>query len=287
MKHLLAAPLLLAMAATGAAFAADLDLPRAVPVKAPVVPAIDWTGFHLGAHGGWGWSKTDAAFVGTDPAGVAGLILGGAFGGDPAGSPGLAADGATAGVGIGYDWQIDRRWLVGLSADISWSDITGSGDTTFLVTRSFTRWMSIATRRDVDWYGTVMARLGVLPTERLLVYGTGGFAYGRVSSAVELTSAMDLRFNNPNGGFDCTFGGACFAGSSARIGLGWAAGAGVEYALTTHLTVRGEYLHVDLGGDSVDVAATTPPAGNRPASFTAAIGHGGLDILRAGVRYRF
>ncbi|WP_423754295.1 outer membrane protein, partial [Brucella melitensis] len=36
----------------------------------------------------------------------------------------------------------------------------------------------------VHWFGTVRARLGFTPTERLMVYGTGGLAYGKVKTSL-------------------------------------------------------------------------------------------------------
>ena len=36
-------------------------------------------------------------------------------------------------------------------------------------------------RAKIDWFGTARARLGFLVNDQLLVYGTGGLAYGKVA----------------------------------------------------------------------------------------------------------
>ena len=64
MKNILAATVL--MISAGTASAADM---RAVPytpyTKAPYVsPAYDWTGFYIGAMGGYGWSDEVRASIG-------------------------------------------------------------------------------------------------------------------------------------------------------------------------------------------------------------------------------
>jgi hypothetical protein len=45
------------LVAAGSALAADLSL-KAPP--APLPPAPTWTGFYIGANGGWGWANVNA-----------------------------------------------------------------------------------------------------------------------------------------------------------------------------------------------------------------------------------
>ena len=91
----------------------------------------------------------------------------------------------------------------------------------------------------LPWFGTTRGRLAFLVNPALLLYGTGGVAYGRAEVSVP--------------------------GASVKIpGVGWAAGAGVQDALTPQWSIGAEYLHVELdgpsasaGGVSIDTKATT------------------------------
>ena len=43
-----------------------------------------------------------------------------------------------------------------------------------------TETLTHASKSQLDWFGTARGRFGYVPTPRLLVYGTGGLAYGEV-----------------------------------------------------------------------------------------------------------
>jgi len=63
-RFLLSALGLVAVGVAAPASAADLYKKAPPPPPAPVVPIYDWTGFYIGANGGWGQanaSLTDAA----------------------------------------------------------------------------------------------------------------------------------------------------------------------------------------------------------------------------------
>jgi len=95
-----------------------------------------------------------------------------------------------------------------------------------------------------------------------------------------LTAQLD-RVTGPN----------CFLGNSSRIGVGWTAGAGVEYALWNNLTLKVEYLFVNLGsGDTTNVVAVSPgevsPSAT-PSSFTGAFGTPNFQVVRGGGNWKF
>jgi outer membrane immunogenic protein len=80
----------------------------------------------------------------------------------------------------------------------------------------------------LPWFGTTRTRLGFLVNPALLLYGTGGVAYGRVEESVP--------------------------GASVKVpGVGWTAGAGVQYAFTPQWSIGAEYLHIELDGPSENV----------------------------------
>jgi outer membrane immunogenic protein len=209
---------------TGAADAADLPLPEAAPIVAPAL-GYDWTGFYVGLNAGWGWGDTEHfndVGVTTDDFDMDGFVAGGQ---------------------IGYNFQ--WNWLVlGAEADIQWSDIDGSTDNIVCFPDT------CAT--DIDWFGTVRGRAGVA-FNRLLIYGTGGLAYGEV---------------------DAVCCGAVFDKNDTN--WGWTAGGGVEVGFTPRISFKAEYLFVDLDDVSQNVPGTVLTA---EADAT--------HIVRAGFNWRF
>jgi outer membrane immunogenic protein len=137
----------------------------------------------------------------------------------------------------------------------------------------------------------VRGRLGFLITPNWLVYGTGGFAYGRVEQTWTLTNTANgisvLVLTPPS--FSCPAASVCAAGSNSEIQTGWTAGGGFEYLLpnirilNSATTVKLEYLYVNLGSQNVIVPTLTNPA----ASFTASSDDIAFHVVRAGVNVKF
>ena len=71
----------------------------------------------------------------------------------------------------------------------------------------------------LDWLGTTRARVGFVatPDNRLMIYGTGGVAYGGGSAHLSV--------------FDATNGFFFDSGSHSATRAGWTIGGGVEYAV--------------------------------------------------------
>jgi outer membrane immunogenic protein len=117
------------VAAGGLAGAADM------PIKAPpkpVAPAAvyNWTGFYVGANGGYGWKDPTVTFTPND-ANAQGFTCGGAFGGTCAPPASFGINGGFGGLQAGYNWQLGRQWVAGLETDFDWSDIKGTGTSNF------------------------------------------------------------------------------------------------------------------------------------------------------------
>jgi outer membrane immunogenic protein len=271
---------------TGAsALAADM------PVKAPPPVAPSWTGFYAGLNAGYAVGHRNVDFLPTDGAVVILTCGAGGFGCPP--SRAFDISGGLGGVQIGYNWQFAPTALVGLEADFDGSRIRGGGTSTF-------NWGGFGpaspavfdASQNVKWFGTVRARLGWLPTSNFLLYATAGLAYGRVEEFVGFTAG-----GNALGGGGAIFcsqlAGAvivpnCAAGGTSRTAVGWTAGGGFEFALGNNVSVKTEYLYVNLGGgDTVIVAArNNPPVFPAGTAFTAPYSRTDFHVARVGVNFK-
>jgi len=286
MKKIVLATALLAL---GSASAFAADLPARTYTKASVAgPAYNWSGFYFGANGGYGFQDQAVNHSANNEAGQ--IVL-------PVGpldilpqSPTLFSPrGAVGGAQAGYNRQFDRNWLVGVEADFDASWIRGSGNTNY---KTFAGAPAIISADEaIDWFGTVRARLGFIPTERLLVFGTGGLAYGEVSTDLNVPNTIPRGTGSQSGaGFSyrCTAGGPpCFLGSQSQTNAGWTVGGGGEFMITRNITFKAEYLYVNLGHVSgVASAQATLPA-TTPATFTATFGSVSFNTARVGLNYKF
>jgi outer membrane immunogenic protein len=271
------------LAATSA-FAADLA-PR-MYAKAPAVAVVvyDWTGFYIGGNAGysWGREKTDGTVTGTQSVSVFRTAGPDLLPGFPVVTS-LAAlplsgradvNGFIGGGQFGYNWQ-RGTWLFGLEADFQGSDERGRGDVCTVAGCPLGSAVVTANYK-LDWFGTARGRLGFLPAERVLLYATGGLAYGHFAANAPLVP---------------------LSWGSTRAG--WTVGAGVEAAIDRNWSVKLEYLYMDLGdvGSSSTSATTVTNAPNTPSqgfntvtttTFTSAFNTRFTDnIVRVGVNYRF
>ena len=143
---------------------------------------------------------------------------------------------------IGYNWQIGQ-FVIGAEGDIDWSGIKGT--TTVLCP------FGCQTRN--HWLATVRGRVGYA-FDRFLPYLTGGLAVGDINTSVP---------GLPGGSI---------------TNAGWTIGGGLEFGVVSNVSVKAEYLYVDLGGFNCGLNCGLLPAGD--ASFHA-------NVLRAGLNVRF
>jgi outer membrane immunogenic protein len=268
--------------------AADMAV-KASPAPAPSVAS--WTGFYLGVDAGYGWTNNSVTLAPNDPASAS--ILAGTGLGAPGEQPvvssyNLRPSGAVGGIEAGYNWQVGRNWLWGIESDFSFSRLNGQAIGTSLFVNGTTQSANVL--QDTDWYGTIRGRLGWLATPNLLIFGTGGFAYGRVGESANYV------FNgigiggfaiNPAGSFSvsCTVNVSCFLGNSNTIQTGWTAGGGAEWMFMPHVSLKAEYQIIDLGTQTVTTTAQIAPvAGTAPASFSAAF-RDQIQVVRVGLNW--
>lgn len=290
---------LFAMAALGvlAVPAMAADMAPAPFYKAPVpVPIVSgWTGWYVGGNVGGAWSN-DPVTVGTSnvafcpaPGCTAAFATSQISAQGASGSFGGNKTGVIGGGQFGYNWQIAPTWVAGFETDFQGisgaSSLNGGGGTIGLpgfpgasVTTN-----GVTVTKEIDWLGTVRGRLGYLVTPGLLVYGTGGLAYGDAKSSTSISQTL-------NG-----FGGIApdYASSASVSGTraGWTAGGGIEWMIFPRWSVKAEYLHYDLGSvtynGTLGPANTVVPFGNYFVNNVASTTRFDGDIVRAGVNYHW
>ena len=111
-KFLLGTVGLIALGMAAPATAADLAARPYTKAPPPMVaPIYDWTGFYIGANGGWGQSNSCLNFVD-------------AFGHFTDFADGCRSrSGGLVGGQIGYRWQANQ-WVFGLEAQGDWADLS-------------------------------------------------------------------------------------------------------------------------------------------------------------------
>ena len=281
-----------AIALTGSALAADLPYRAPPPVYLPPPPVPTWTGLYLGINAGYTWSNTNAvrtvtANVFGNPALVGGPQFGVASAALAAASVPAKIDGFIGGGQIGYNYQFANSFVVGLEADIQGIAASGGRTTRFSQATAagfagFPINQTLSASRDLDYLGTVRGRLGFPITPTLLVYGTGGLAYGQTKSSTNITQVVLNAAALPNA--YSSFGRY----SNTRVG--WTAGGGIEWLFTPNWSLKAEYLYYDLGSATYALsplqnfnAAGTLFTQGAPVSRTRFTG----NVVRAGLNYHF
>ena len=195
-----------------AAPAVAADLPARTYSKAPTMVAAvyDWSGFYVGANGGWGSSRKCWDF--TTPAGVF-VAAEGCH----------DASGGVAGGQIGYRWQ-SSAWVFGIEAQGDWADLRGSNQSLFAPT--FTN------RSRIDAFGLFTGQVGyAFNTALLYVKGGAAVTADRFDSLTTVGNVV-----------------AGVTGDQTR--WGGTIGAGVEYAFAPNWSAGVEYDHLFMGNKS-------------------------------------
>lgn len=268
-----------------------------IPVKARPAPAAiySWTGFYAGANVGHGWDGGRERLRGDGDFGAGSTVLNALqdnvtafpqmFLDNPT-SRNIDASGFVGGGQFGYNWQLAPNWVAGIEADIQYANVKGS--VSFASTFPGVQY-SLTSSHRLEWLGTVRGRFGYLLTDRLLAFATGGFAYGKTKAdaAIANISGIGQGILIPNGfitDLTCPAFSVCIAGSGSRTSVGWVAGGGLEFAAWNNVTLKFEYLRVDLNDLTVRLVSQPPATGN--GSVTATFDNS-YNIVRAGANFRF
>jgi outer membrane immunogenic protein len=269
------------------ASAADLA-PAPLYIKAPpieVAPACVWCGWYVGGNVGYAGSEStsvNSSAVVTNP-GVLGVL----------GIPAASAAALTTGIPVGsqkgiigggqfgYNFQ-SGRFVAGFEADIQELSGRATGTSVTAVPNPVFGGSANATltaTNSVNWLGTVRGRIGIAATPNLLIYGTGGLAYGGVNSSTGINQSFSA--------LGLLTGTSLASGNFSETRVGWTVGAGGEWMFTSNWSAKLEYLHYDLGsanyGTTVNSSVLGLPFTLGQSSSTNFRG----DIVRVGLNYKF
>lgn len=292
-KHLPSFAAALLFATSCSAFAADLATKKAP--SAPL-PTPMWKGFYVGLNAGGIWSNGGSADVTTYPL-TATLVNNSNNGTYYTSLNGPLNTSSTSGFlgggQLGYNWQpgyLNNNLVFGFEADIQ--GVVSTGKTNLTLNRMVplssdgSVLNSINANGNMDFFGTVRGRLGYLTMPNLLVYGTGGLAYGGVSYSANL---VQYGLNNQGTVNQLAVGN----GNYSNVQVGWTAGAGAEWMFMPNWSAKVEYLYYDLGNTDLQVNTTA----GRLDSTSAAPAAGTIwtssninerltgNLVRAGVNY--
>jgi outer membrane immunogenic protein len=298
MKKLLLSAISLA-ALSGSAFAADLPS-RKEPVIAPPPPPM-WTGFYAGLNLGGAVSTSSNAFTSSSafesPANIAAGIPTTGVALANMGNTSVSGAGLIGGGQVGYNYQWNQNFLVGLEADIQGSTVAGSGNRTGAGLDNWnyggyypfsrTTYATQNINANLNWFGTVRGRLGYLFTPTLLVYGMGGLTYGGVSANVRSDNYSNISSTAAGVAFNTNSMNTL--GSASNTLVGWNAGGGAEWMFMPNWSAKVEAFYYNLGSLNVSSSAfQVTPSG--AIGYTVAnntnISFNGV-VARAGVNYHF
>lgn len=134
----------------------------------------------------------------------------------------------------------------------------------------------------LNWFGTVRGRIAATVTPTVLLYATGGLAYGEITT----TNTAGTNITGTQGTNNFTLTPVAGSASSTTTRVGWTIGAGIEGVVSGNWTAKLEYLYVDLG--DVSGAFVTPVTGRSGGLLTSHYSsHITDNILRVGLNYRW
>jgi outer membrane immunogenic protein len=249
-KFLLGTVGLVALGMAAPASAADLAA-RPYTKAPPMIAAVyDWSGFYIGANGGWGSSRKCYDF---SPAGV--FVA----------SEGCHdATGGTVGGQVGYRWQASQ-WVFGLEAQGNWADFQGRNQSLLFPT--------FDNQTRVDAFGLFTGQVGVAFNNALL-YVKGGAAVTSDRYRSLLTGTGTVVTQNLE---DTRWGAVVGVGAEYGFAPNWSFA--VEY---DHMFMQDRTYNFINNG-------VAPPPGGGPAGtlFVTDRVRQDVDIVTARINYRW
>lgn len=274
-------------------------------------PKPKWEGFYVGLNAGGIWSTNSTNILssvvpgsqsplypnGATYTGMQSAL--GATGNIPTHNGGFIGGGQ-----IGYNWQFTDYWVGGLETDFQGISprhnegessnivpLIGSYDAgSYIFAPGEFYSTTLNSNKLTNYLGTIRGRVGGLATPTLLIMGTGGLAYGNVSSSSSITQTNNERsLYAPNLAPFTLDPKTVTSGQYSNTRLGWAAGADAEWMFIPNWSAKIGYLYYDLGRVNYAVSPTVTriPVNASPVVAVASQVTTRFDgnIFRVGISY--
>jgi len=241
-----------------------LALVAALPAAAQDSP---WSGWYVGGNIGanWGDSSTKA----TVSAGTGAVVI------PPAdinlinatGDDGSNRTGFTGGIEAGFNYQTGS-WLLGLETDFVALEVSQRQTLNLQSTLPLTppTTYQLNQRAKTNWMWSLRPRVGWV-SGPLLIYGTGGIATSDIKVKFDLSDNRTPQ--------------NVVSGDHSKTKVGWIAGLGAGYAISSNMSVKGEWLYADFGSVSTSVTSARNFVTLKSEAKVRS------NLLRIGVDYRF
>jgi outer membrane immunogenic protein len=257
-------------------------LEPAGPAPAMEAPApmktSNWSGLYFGGHLGYGWSADNSNEVLNFDTNLDGTYDDTVFTAPPtplnAFGPGFCGGTTTStspttgcdddkggfdgGIRLGYDWDFDG-FVVGGLLEGSFADVSDSvsGFSTTPASYTFTR--------DLNYLLAARLRAG-FAFDSVLLYATGGYAYGDVDHSFVTSNGVNSFTGNNDDGLS-----------------GYQLGGGAEYMLSDSLSFGVEYIYTSL--DDADYFVAVGPGTAGPTNPFLQANAAGTNIQRSEDRF--
>ena len=214
-------------------------MPVKAPVyKAPIIEAVNWTGFYIGGFGSADLGTADWNYItGSATPHIGGYDVGG---------------------NIGYNWQ-NGRVVFGVEGALEKTNLNGgtacgplvSGTNTFpLPSTNGSPMFQMTCNAWANWIAEATARIG-FTWDRALFYVRGGGAWTTEHFSATCNLGP-LQAVNPTGQQCTNPARALSTGLAADIGrAGWLVGWGTEFALTRNWSAKAETSYLSFGDKNV------------------------------------
>jgi outer membrane immunogenic protein len=252
-----------------------------MPVKAlpPVAYGVNWTGFYVGGHVGYGWGNKDFSLPD-----IAGEKFGDCQGshqecfdfsklGSPALSHKLA--GLLGGAQAGFNLQ-SGAFVYGVEGQLSWTGMKEDSLSKLGEFRFVNCWYDVSKEIDlkahteVNWVATLAGRIGYA-VDRVLIYAKGGVAF----------ADQDYNWIVTKGTKDL----ATAKFSDTRTG--WMVGGGAEWALGHNWSATLEYNYMDFGTETLNAATSVCLSGTCSKKDVRVDIDERMHVVKLGINYRF